>query len=258
MQYLPNEKEQQWLLWAMKSVVLARGYEQLAVRPIIEPTRRFFPERWRFSQSGLEALTRKLLGYAELDHLDLRIDTYSEREELYRLPERHSCGSTAGLFLGIEQGCAMFAFNVDAPSDMAYIAGVMGHEVAHAYRAFHALAVDDRSEEELLTDVTTIYLGFGILAANSSYRYRTAGDWGYQSWSTVTTGYLSPQGFAYLLGAQLLLRGLVWRQPRRLLRHLEPNQRAFTRAAIKKLRPLAHYLPKTLGTPPTAEWVPGV
>jgi hypothetical protein len=70
----------------------------------------------------------------------------------------------------------------------------MGHEVAHAYRSHHRLQVDDRDREELLTDLTTIYLGFGILSVNNSYRFRKSGSLegslAYTRWSTSSSGYL--------------------------------------------------------------------
>src|SRR5205814_2701759 len=98
-----------------------------------------------------------------------------------------------------DSGCAHFAFNETAPSDPEHMAGVMAHEVAHAYRTFHQLADEaaDRDREEWLTDVTAAYLGFGVLVANNSYRYRTSGEQigyrSYQTWSVGRAGYLSPQ-----------------------------------------------------------------
>jgi hypothetical protein len=87
---------------------------------------------------------------------------------------------TAGWFAEIKDGRAIF--------------GVMAHEVAHAWRNEEHLVADAREREEPLTDLTTIYLGFGVLSTNSTDRYRSSGGYGYTSWSVSPVGYLPPNG----------------------------------------------------------------
>jgi len=115
------------------------------------------------------------------------------------------------------------------------MAGVMAHEVAHAYRAHHGLVVDDTDEEELLTDLTTIYLGTGILTANVSFTQRTERD--LTSWTRTErrAGYLTPQGFVFALAAQLVARDLDQKDQRRLLKHLERDQRSMADIAAAEL-----------------------
>jgi hypothetical protein len=47
--------------------------------------------------------------------------------------------------------------------------------VVHAYREHHGLTVITPRTEEELTDLTTIYLGFGVLPLNASYISRSNG-----------------------------------------------------------------------------------
>jgi hypothetical protein len=129
------------------------------------------------------------------------------------------------------------------------MAGVMSHEVTHAYRAHHGLrdsSIED-SAEELLTDVTSVYLGFGVLAANNSYRFRSSGSWNVQSWSWHKVGYLPPQAFAYLLALQVHSRRMGARERRAVFRHLEPNQAAFVREAYDSIADWEHMLFERLG-----------
>jgi hypothetical protein len=66
------------------------------------------------------------------------------------------CHGIAGCFFGMDGGCCRFGVNLNISPDIEQLAGVMGHEVAHAYRSHHRLQVDDRDREELLTDLTTV------------------------------------------------------------------------------------------------------
>lgn len=229
MRFLPTKNEQRWLIDRLADLLTRLGSERFIAVPIIEPTPQFFPDRWSFSHEGLDRLVRRLMQYAGLGELDVEITTFVETQPWER-PHRGRQGrSTAGLFMGINQGCCLFAFSEETPADPEFMAGVMCHEVAHAFRSHWRLSEDTTSdEEEWLTDLTACYLGFGILAANNSYRCRTAA-------LTESTGYLPPQAFAFLLGAQMVAQSLSSEERTRLLKYLEPNQASFTKAAVTAL-----------------------
>ncbi len=61
----------------------------------------------------------------------------------------------------------------------------------------------DELEDELLTDLTTVYLGFGIMTANLTHAYKRRAS------GTVQTmgGYLSPVAMSFALAAQVVARG---------------------------------------------------
>lgn len=241
MNLLPTPDEQAWLLNALADLLRRRGSRQFLSMPLVEPTKRFFPDAWSVSVEGLDRITRRLMQYANLADLDVHVGTFQHPGFPSKRLEVGGTQSVAGLFLGLDSNCAFFAFNEDAPDDVEHMAGVMGHEVAHAYRAHHGLVdLQDRDREEWLTDVTGTYLGFGLLLANNSYRYRTSGEvvgaWSTHSWSTHRVGYLSPQAFAFLLAIQLDARGLAESERKRLLKCLEANQSAFAKAALEVVR----------------------
>lgn len=240
MEFLPTPEQQTWLTNALADLVRRRGTRQFLSMPLVEPTMRFFPDPWSAPIEGLDRITRRLMQYADLADLDVHIGTFRDPGFTSERLKVRSTQSVAGLFLGLESNCAFFAFNENAPDDIEHVAGVMGHEVAHAYRAHHGLMDQDPDREEWLTDVTGTYLGFGLLLANNSYRYRTSGEmvgiWASTTWSAHRLGYLSPQAFAFLLAIQLVARGLAEAESKRLLRRLEANQAAFVKAAMDVVR----------------------
>ncbi|MEA2570832.1 MAG: hypothetical protein QOI24_2833 [Acidobacteriota bacterium] len=145
---------------------------------------------------------------------------------------------TAGWFAGIKNGRAIF--------------GVMAHEVAHDGRNERHCVAGAREREELLTDLTTIYLGFGVLSTNSTDRYRSSGGYGYTSWSVSSVGYLPPNAMAWLLALQATARDDRDEQ-RAIERHLEPNQKACFRAAMSELANEASWI-EALRLPPRDTW----
>lgn len=111
--------------------------------------------------------------------------------------------------------------------------------MAHTWREVHGLTTADRDIEERLTDLTTVYLGFGLLTTNGAYLYRAGGVYegtkAYTQWSHTRGGYLGPEAMSFLLAVQVKARGLGWFARRRLAGQLETNQAAFFRWALGKL-----------------------
>jgi hypothetical protein len=147
--------------------------------------------------------------------------------------------------------------------------------VAHVYRLRHGLAIggvvegsyreqparrDGRAAlEERLTDVTAIYLGLGVIAANGALRQRTTGHMvgSYATWqmSTARLGTLGPHAASYLLAAQVVARGLGAAARQRIGAHLETNQAAYFEAACADLEAASvAALRERLGVPDPSAW----
>jgi len=234
--HLPDPVEQAWLIENLATLVEARSRDPFVSMPLVLPEPAFFPDPWSFDHRGLDRLVRRLMQYAGLGDLDMKVVTFRRHAPDGSLRE------AAGLFLGIYEGCCLFGFNEESPALPDYMAGVMAHEVAHAWRAWHGLTTEIEEEEELLTDLTTAFLGFGVLATNNSFRLRTTG-WStgymaYTSWSTNKAGYLPPQAFTYLLALQLVARKCDARDVAAVERHLEPDQLGYLRSALASLEGL--------------------
>lgn len=254
MQHVPDRDERKWLLQGLAGIIGARGFEQFVLSPIVEPTPKFFPDPVASLAAGLDRVTRRLMQYAGLGALDVRIDSF-RGGELEEGEDATHCWRVAGCFLGIDNGYCRFGINLDLPPDIEHLAGVMAHEVAHAYRAHHGIESDDKGDEELLTDVTTAYLGFGILALNNSYRFRKSGL-AYMSSSESATGYLSPQAHSFLLACQIVARALEPGRRKAIYRQLETNQAAFVRAAVKLFEEEGLAVTDALPLPAAERWPP--
>jgi tetratricopeptide (TPR) repeat protein len=229
---LPSIDERQWLADALKGVIARRGGGLLDGAPLVEPANNWFPERWAATAAHGHRLAQRLMHYAGLDPFQVYLSAY-EAPSKYEGEVPWDAG-TAGWFAGFHDGRAVFGLHVRQFSDPEAAAGVLSHEVAHAWRAHHQLVVDDREEEEPLTDLTTVALGFGILTTNNTDRYRSSGTWSRTAWSMSSAGYLSPQAMSWLLALWCKARGIAG-EARAIERHLEPNQRSYFRASMEEL-----------------------
>ncbi|MBI5545165.1 MAG: hypothetical protein HY901_14845 [Deltaproteobacteria bacterium] len=244
MEPLISQEDEAWLVDALALLVQRQGAAPLLSNPLLEPSNRFFPDRWEPSERGVLVLAKRLLIYAGLESLDARVSSFSQPDEVGELVEIGTARSwrhegAAAWFAGIEAGTCLFGVGTETMAEPEVVVATMCHEVAHAYRRFHRLEVDDRGTEECLTDVTTIYLGFGVLTTNGTYMYRAAGGMEgtgtITRWSHSSVGYLPPEAMSFLLAAQVRARRLGWFARRHLAGLLEANQASHFRAALRLL-----------------------
>ncbi len=238
----------------LKALLEQVGRDAFLAHPIVLPGPDWFPDDWTADLESARELLLRLLAYAGLPELDAECGLlFAEREPRW-LPEALRDGEereegVAGQFLGIEEGCAYFAVDADQLASVEEVGGVFAHEVAHAWRSARGLDAPPAADEEELTDLTTVVLGFGVLAANHAYRYRTSGRQegmlGSLKTSHKTAGYLGAERLAALLAVQCLVRG---DDPRELRKHLETTQRAAFDAVCREADPDA--LGETLGIDP--------
>jgi hypothetical protein len=259
---LPAEARE-WLLDELRALIAARGARTFLVAPILEPTARDFPDPFHADEQGVRVLLRRILAYAGLEQLHVEVETFSQPDELRELDERGNAKAwghegTAAWFAGVEDGHCHFGVAAERIGEPETLVGTLCHEVAHAWRAVHGLVADDRDLEEQLTDLSTVYLGFGLLTTNASYRYRQSGELtggdgtiAVTRWSHARGGYLPPEAMSFLFAAQVKARDLRWFARRRLIGQLETNQAAYFRWALGRLG-TAEALRNALGLSATA------
>ncbi len=254
---MPGREEAELLLGGLSNLIRLRGVETFVAAPILLPEPRFFPEKVEPRAPGVATLLRRLLAYAGLEpsRLDLEIYDDDRADEHITHPGEHR--SAVAWFMGIADGVYRFGVREDGLRDEHGLIGTLGHEVAHAYRNHHRLVVQNRAVEEQLTDLTTVYLGFGAFTLESSFRFKT-GHYGKSGqkllYERQGRGYLRPGQLAFLLGAQMVARGLREKPLPEVLRALSDNQALALRQATAALGANTEELLHTLGLPPVNVW----
>lgn len=258
MDAIPLESEErEWLLERSAELIAAIGWQRFVQAPLVLPNERSFPDPWTPDARGVRRLALRLLAYADLGQLDVSVEVFGSSR-----PSRHDPGGTlqvAAWFAGIDRGVCKFGCARDQLHDAIGVVAAMAHEVAHAFRRFHRLEVDDHALEERLTDLTTIALGFGVLTTNAALRHRSsfivAGDiLGGHKWSRNQLGYLPPAAMSYTLALWWFARGNDASGRRAIGQALELNQRGWFRAALGTLARQHGDLSGALGLPASSRW----
>ena len=262
MQLLPEPDEQDWILDGLRELVAKAGFTPFVLAPVVEPTDEFFPDPYVPGLASLRAMTRRLMDYAGLESHEMDFETFVAKRRLemdeHGLLRDRGHDGTAAWFAGIDGSRCLFGISEQQLPEPDVLAATMSHEVAHAWRRIHGLETEDRDTEEMLTDLTTVYLGLGILTGNGAYRYRASGEltggWAITRWTTQQGGYLPVQAMAFALAAQALARGGQWKAIKRIQRLLEPNQGGCFRAACEHIHENVADLRGRIGIPDKSTW----
>jgi hypothetical protein len=237
---LPPQKERDWLVAELAYLVARRG-RAFVDAPILEPTPAFFPDPWTPDEHGVERIARRLLNYAGLgaSHVEVEIVADSCVDEDGNVIDLVSYdGVSCRLRMGSDLA------NADPGGRMAIV-------VSSAYRAVHSLAENGfgdtgvyregavPSPEQVVlegkrTEVTAIYLGFGLLVANHCYRHDRDRTMVRRATTTRIRRrftFLEPQAISYGLAVQAAARHLGWRARHALAKHLDANPAGFFDAA---------------------------
>jgi hypothetical protein len=253
-----DEGEREWLLDGLKALIQKRGSETFLRARILRALSEDFPDRVPEGAAGAGVLIRRLLWYAGMPDHRIRLRVYTEAtfSELDHHGIGHAGPGTAAWFAGITAHICDFGVNARELSAREELIGTLGHEVAHAYRYHHGLIVPDAGVEEQLTDLTAVYLGFGVFLLNSSAVFKTGG---YSAsgerllYEKRERGYLAPRQLALLLAAQVVARGLEGKARAAIAGELSPNHRKLFEDACELL-PDPHELRKRLALPEPEAW----
>jgi hypothetical protein len=250
---VPGADEQEWCIEALAQLIKRRGVGGLVSNPVVLPTPGWFPDAYTPSAAGARRIALRLLRYAGLSKLDVRTELFQGEQPTFVDGQPRS-KHTVAYFAGIVDGVCDFGIDQDRLNDPAAVVGALAHEVAHAFRAFHGLVIKDSRVEELLTDLTTVYLGFGVLTANVAYRFRVTQLSGGSRSEWGSMGYLGPQAMSFLLAAQLRAREMPSEEHKKLLSHLEPDQQSYLKASLAVLDENMDPIALRLGLPPRSDW----
>jgi hypothetical protein len=233
-----SQKSQERVRRELVALVEDGGSEPLIERTIVEPTDDFFPGPLTLDEPGLTSLATRVFELAALP-LDVEVISADRREhESIWLAELdgESCRVAAALSdLRAGSGASGgIPYEPDPGGTLCLVA-------AEAYVRSRGLTSDratgfrdskDRARQLLAAEreriaIAGIYLGFGVLIANHSFKRESRALIRNSVVMHTRRGFASPRLIAYALALQIAERGTGFWSRRRSTRWLDPDARAY-------------------------------
>ncbi len=234
---------QAWIEASMRWFAEQFG-EEAVLRDVALPVPSFLPADYSGTADQIEALVFRIRDLMSVDParrvvvrlFDGSSSTAARRAERRAVGHYHE-----------ENGQAVISLDLRETTDPAHLTAIIAHELCHVRLLGENRISATRTDHEHLTDLLTVYLGFGIFTANAALSFtETADGWsvqprGYLSEKDLNgahndgyarLGYLTEAEFGYALACYCRLRGEddpAWAA------HLDPGPRQFLKQGLAYL-----------------------
>jgi hypothetical protein len=192
-----------WVEDRLQWLVKQFGLHILLERPIILPTETFFPDPWDGSPKAVRRMFRRVCEYMGVDPNSVQLQLFDDKTPTSLLRLDPTLGMVAGTWaneganlddaeadddnedgpkpvwkpgLPWQRGVVRLERGgLDRPFDLI---GIMAHELSHQRLLGEGRFRADAFDNELLTDLTAVFHGFGFFLANNPRKSTgTLGRW---------------------------------------------------------------------------------
>ncbi len=202
---------------------------------VITPSEEFFPEKYEGSADNAATLLDRVCRFMGVDRSRIDLQLYqSEVADDFvaaAAANRLHQGYALGVFEQNDSRITIWLEKTRLDEPMAVV-GTLSHEVGHILLLADGRCQPDQPDHEPLTDLLTVFFGFGIFTANSTIRSVNWKHGTLEGWSVSRRGYLSMPEMAYALARYAQARGETeppW------LRHLRPDVRSLLKLELSRL-----------------------
>jgi len=201
-----NEEEKAWVEQRTLWLVEQFGRQRLNEIRVVLPTPEFFPDGYDGDEPSVQAILDRVCGYLRVDAARVELAFYSEAGRPHLIDEHgRPTGGTAGLYEEGEKSTIWVeASQLDDPTALV---ATLAHELSHVLLLGERRIDPETDDMEQVTDLLTVFLGFGIFTANTTVResYEDGGNW--HRWQIGRQGYLTQCVLGYALAFFAWLRG---------------------------------------------------
>jgi hypothetical protein len=190
--------DERWIRQRFEWLVNSLGLERLWQAPFLTLCERDFPDPYAGTEADAAALFSRVCAYLNVDVNRLKLGFFSADNpvecELAAIPTE-ACG-----LYEMDQEKATVWLDRAMLHDTQTLIATMGHELCHDILLGGGLLDSEEDlDHEHVTELTTVFLGFGIFSANDYLQERSWHESSLEYSSTRLKGYFSLGQWAYSL-----------------------------------------------------------
>lgn len=199
-----SEKARVWIEDSLDR--LCREFGEASLRgEVLLPQSVIAPAGYGGTEADLHAVLRRLCVRMNVpvEAVQIEMDDDPGNPELQlRVPIVHKFSGAAGHFQRRGDAFVVTISRGQLP-DLIALTATLAHELAHVRLLGEQRISRDRSDQEQLTDLATVFFGLGVFTANAAFDYSQS----QRGWQTSHLGYLGEAMFGYALAYYADLRG---------------------------------------------------
>lgn len=183
------------------------GIDVFTRRALVLPTSEFFPDPVDGGEESIRNLLDRVCRYMDVDSDLMTLELFTNKSELWLVNDDGKYVPTAAAGLYDEQtGRTVIHIATSELMNLQGLVGTMAHELAHLRLMGEGRVTGDEFDNELLTDLTAVFHGFGIFLGNGPRNW----DGQYSKWPGTDLRrpeYMTLPMYAYALAHAAWRRG---------------------------------------------------
>jgi hypothetical protein len=226
-------REQAWIEKMLAWCVERIGEVPLRT-PVVEPTAAFFPEPYTGSPDEVLRTVdrvRVLMGIAA-DRVSVELTADGMAADLEAMPLHLTRRAIVAGHYERREGRGLIRIDPAQAGNAQRLVAVAAHELCHEMLLGRGgVPGAEGADHEPLTDLLTVYTGFGIFSANAAFHFESYRAGG---WRTRSLGYLTVPMFGYALACYAWLRAESGSMPE-WAGHLDANPHGYMKQGVRYL-----------------------
>lgn len=197
----------QWIELRLNWLMGQFGREVFTHRELILPTDAFFPDPFMGSEACVRRLLDRVCGYMDIEPRRVQLKLMTQKKDLWLVNDKgRIVPTTPGGLYDQRSGQTVIHIDTDELLNLSGLVGTMAHELSHHRLMGENRVSGEMYDNELLTDLTAVYFGFGVFLGGSPRNW----DSMYTTWPGTTLRrpeYMTPPMYAYALAHRAWHRG---------------------------------------------------
>lgn len=198
-----TQDDKDWIEEAFLWLEKQYGQDYLKNVQTIEPTKESFPLDFKGTEENAEQLTKMICDYMQIK--DAKIELYYFSDKPLELSEgivttssehgnKQDNQGALGTYTQTDNDTFSIGIEMEVLKDPIGLIATIAHELSHLTLLGEGRLTEN---DEELTDLNTIALGFGIFTANSIFKFTQWSGTSHHGWQTQRRGYIPEQVAAY-------------------------------------------------------------
>lgn len=208
-----SDEDRLWVENGFDRLCRVLGRNRMLHARVILPDAEYFPDPYDKNPAAAQRMFARICHYMQVDRSTVDLEVFPDAaEELgSMLPYWRADGKpcAAGVYFHPEDESKkmVVALRQSKMDDPIVVVATLAHELGHVILLGGGLMDHAAKDMEPMTDLVTVFLGFGIFTANCAARFRQWQDNQMQGWSMQRLGYLPEAVYGYALALFAHQRG---------------------------------------------------
>jgi hypothetical protein len=227
-----DAETKEWIEDSFNWLIDELSAETLLANEVVLPTPAYFPDPITGKPRDVRRFLERVCGYMDIDPKEVELGVYSKAlAEQAGRPVPEQTGHPQFLYKK-QKGKYVLRLEAAQAAKAETLVAAIAHELGHTILIGENRLDRSRTDHEEMTDLLTVFYGFGVFSANAAFSLAQGRNAKYEGGPHLRAGYMTEEMYGYALALFVHARG---ESKPKWTSHLHVNVRHYFKQGLKFL-----------------------